>query len=153
MTLPADVVAALRELKVSNPNPANRLHADLVETFQRLRGEPGDVVTIALQWCYQAEMERQGAKFATRKTEYDRALGRAIVKYRTEGERSAEVASHRAHAENDDVYQAHLDYRLAEQMLAAAKSGLGILSGRLSTWQTNQAAQRSADAFIARTNT
>lgn len=153
MELPASVRERLRDLRVTNPNPEVPLHVDLVDTLRRLDGAPHDIQLIALLWCYQQEEERQGEEYGNAKTDYDFELGRAVVTYRAQGEKSGEVCVHRAHAENDAVLTAHLRYRVAEQLVAAAKSAQRILHADLSRWQTHRADERARDQYSARNDT
>lgn len=144
------VVSRLRELGIHTVDPDSQLHADLVDVFTRLGNAPEDVVVNALLWCYHAEHDRQVVVFATAKTEYERVRGAGVIRYRVQGERSAEVAGMKAESEDPGVHLAAVEYRKAERMIDSAKQAQNILHARLRAWQTNQANDRQADAFIAK---
>lgn len=144
------VAARLARMGIREPDPDSQLHHDLIEAFTELGNAPVDVLTIRLMWCYHAEHDRQVTEYAIAKTEYDRTHGAGVIRYRAQGERSAEVAGMKADAEDAGVYMAHLRYRKAEQMIVSAKKALDILHAQLGAWQTNQADARAADSFTAR---
>jgi hypothetical protein len=112
----------------------------------------GSNLTIARMWVYQRDLEYWGNLYAEAKTEYGRTYGRAVVKARMDGEKSAEVAGHKAE-QQDDVFTAHLNYRRAEQMVTADREALKILHAQLDEWRTNQANEREANRFSAREGT
>lgn len=128
------------------------LHRDLASAVERVGNQDISVRNIALLWCYQAELERQIVAYGRAKTEYDRVLGAGVVRYRAQGEKSAEVAKMRAESEDNGVYTAVLTYRVAEGMIAAAKRAMDILFAELEGWRTKQANERAADKFQAATS-
>lgn len=109
----------------------------------------GSNLIIAKMWIYQRDLEFWGDIYAVDKTDYGRALGKHIVAERVKGERSAEVAGHKAE-QLEEVYAHHLAYRRAEQMVVANKEALKILNGQLEEWRTKQANERAANQFMAR---
>lgn len=143
------VLRRLAAFGIRQPDPTIPLHRDLVDAVERLEGAPVGVLNTALMWCWLAELDRQGRAFATAKTGYQRALGRAIVTYRHQGEKSAAVAEQRAEAEDQDVIDNHLAYRLAEQGVQVARQALSILQTQNDNWRTQEANQRAADRFHA----
>lgn len=154
MEIPASVRERLRDLRITEPNPEVPLHVDIMDTLMRLDGAPHDVQLIALMWCYEQEEERQAEEYATAKTEYDRTLAIAVVRFRSQGEKSGEVAAHKAHAMDDEIVVTwHLRYRVAEQLIMAARNAQRILHADLSRWQTRQANERARDQFSARNDT
>lgn len=114
---------------------------------QNLRGANR---VIAAMWVWHREMKLAGADYATGKTEAERMLGRAVVRYRTEGERSADVAEKRAMAEDDQVYFARLKYRTAEQREKAARAALDVLQAELDNLRTQAADARAENMFMTR---
>ena len=116
----------------------------------RNRNYAGSNLIIARMWIYQRDLEYWGHLFADAKTEYGRLFGRAVVQERLKGEKSAEVAGHKAE-QLDEVYIAHLNYRKAEQMVTANQSALKILHGELEEWRTQQANARAENQWQART--
>lgn len=112
---------------------------------------------IALMHAYNTDLEIQGATFAEAKAEHDRlkAIHTINKRYGRDGlapEKSGEMCTTYAESQ-DDVAAADLRYRLAEQMVAADKSKLSILHAELEKWRTEQANDRAADSFTARTGT
>jgi hypothetical protein len=104
---------------------------------------------IAKMWCYQYDLEVQMRMFAEWKTEYERLRARIVITKRQEGEKSADVAEAHAHLDGEAA-QAHLNYRMAEQMISADKAALAVLHAELDAWQTQQADSRAADKFSAK---
>lgn len=144
------VAARLRALGIAEPDPDSPLHQSLVEAFTELGNAPEDKLVIRLLWCYHAEHDRQVRRFGLAKTEYERVRGAGVIRYRLQGERSAEVAGMRAEAEDAGVHAAALEYRVAERMIDSAKQAQQILHAQLRAWSTNQADARAADSFLAR---
>lgn len=126
-----------------------RLHNDLADALERTGHLDVSVRNIGLLWAYQAELQRQIEAAAKARVEYDRVLGAGVIRYRTQGEKSAEVARMRAEADDLGVYEAALAYRVAEQMIAACKRAMDILFAELEGWRTKQANERAADKFQA----
>lgn len=114
------------------------------------RNLDGANLIIAKMWIYHRDLEYQAWRYANAKTEFGRRQARIIVQMRQEGERSAEVAAKVADMD-EDVHNAHLAYRLAEQMVSADKEALRILHAELDKYRTEAADQRAADQFMART--
>lgn len=103
---------------------------------------------IALMWAYQRDLEIQAFIYAEAKTAYGRLMGRKVIEKRMAGEKSAEVAGH--HAEQDDeVFDAHLAYRKAEQMIIADREGLRVCHAELDWLRTTEANARQESAFMA----
>lgn len=143
------VLRRLAAFGIRQPSPDIPLHRDLVDAVERLMNAPEGVLNQALMWAWLAELDRQGRTFAQQRTMYERALGRAIVRYRHEGEKSAAVAEKRAEAEDQDVMDAHLAYRVAEQGVQVARQALAILQTSNDNWRTEQANARKQDSFHA----
>lgn len=112
------------------------------------RGRPQDRIIHAM-WCYNKDLRYAGDSYAQAKTEHDRVLARAIVQDRNLGEKSAEVAAHRAIAGNDEVYQTRLTYRVAEQRIVADREALRTLHAQLDDLRTQAADARAANTFEA----
>lgn len=110
----------------------------------------GPNLIIARMWVYHHDLEWRMQVYSDAKTEYDRRLSRVVVQMRNEGEKNYDVCKHVAHMD-DEVHNAHLAYRLAEQMVSADKEALRILHAQLEAYRTEQANQRAADQFQART--
>ena len=107
---------------------------------------------ISKMWVYQYDLEVQMRLYADWKTEYERLKARIVITKRQDGEKSADVAQ--AHADVDEAASnAHLNYRMAEQMISADKEALKVLHAELDAWQTKQADERAADRFTARNDT
>lgn len=140
-------------LGIRNPDPESALHRGLGSVFDRLHGADDGVLNIALMWEFNSEMGRQGDVYATAKTNYDHYIGKAIVRYRAMGEKSAAVCEARANSEDQKTYQAHLIYRSAEQAVNRCKEALKILHAANENFRTRRADERSADSFTARTQT
>jgi hypothetical protein len=121
-------------------------NAALAET----RGGEMPNVAIRRMWIYHHDLEIQVGIYADAKTEYGRRLSRVVVQCRQEGEKSYDVCKHIAEMD-PEVHDAHLAYRLAEQMIAADKEALRILHAELEAYRTQAADQRAADTFQART--
>lgn len=114
------------------------------------RGGSMPEVAIKRMWIYHHDLEWRLQVYAERKTQYDRLMSRVVVQMRNEGEKSYDVCKHVAEMD-EEVHQAHLDYRLAEQMMAADKEALKILHAELEAYRTQAADQRAADVFQTRT--
>lgn len=141
-----------RRLGIHDPDPGNLFHVRLAQALDRTSMAPLEVSTIALMFEVNAELGRQGAYAATARTNHDRLRSRAIVTYRAAGERSATVAEAMAD-DDDEVYRARLQYRLAEAAVTRCRSLLDVLHAELDVWRTKRADDRAADAFAARTQT
>jgi len=114
------------------------------------RGKAMPNVAIERMWIYHHDLEFRVQAYAQAKTDYDRLLSRVVVQMRQEGEKSYDVCKHVAEMD-PGVHDAHLAYRLAEQMMAADKEALKILHAELEAYRTQAADQRAADQFQART--
>lgn len=145
----AEERALLRRVGVPDPVAGNPLHADLLDVVRRLRNAPEGVRNVALSYAWLAELDRQGRKHAIAKSRYERLLARAIIRLRQDGvEKSGSAAEKRAE-DDDEVWQAHLDYRLAEQLQNVARSALRVLEVANDNWRTQQANERRQDSFHA----
>ena len=102
---------------------------------------------IALMWAYQRDLEIQAFVYAEAKTAYGRLMGRKVIEKRMAGEKSAEVAGHHAE-QDDDVFDAHLAYRKAEQMIIADREGLRVCHAELDWLRTTEANARQENAFM-----
>jgi hypothetical protein len=103
---------------------------------------------IALMWAYQRDLEIQAFIYAEAKTEYGRRLGRIVIAKRMAGEKSAEVAGHHAE-QDDDVFDAHLAYRKAEQMIVADREGLRVCHAELEWMRTTEANARAENTYMS----
>lgn len=123
------------------------------EQLARLQERPlskQDMV-IAQMWIYQRDLEIQGNLYAGWKATHDKRKAIHVMKKRYEaGEKSGEMCQIYADSQ-DDVFEADLAYRQAEQMVAADKSMLQILHAELEKWRTEQANERAADDLHRRT--
>lgn len=108
---------------------------------------------LAAMHAYCTDLDIAGQDFAAAKTDHDRLLARRIVAERAAGEKSAEVAAHKAIAEDDEVYRTRLAYRLAEQRIIADRAHLARLHADLDDQRTQAADARAADSFQARSAT
>ena len=113
-------------------------------------GLTAENLIIRKMWIYHHDLEYQSWRFTAAKTDHGRLFARIVVQMRAEGEKSAEVAGRVADMDQA-VHDAHLAYRLAEQMVVADKEALKILHAELETWRTHRADERAADQFQART--
>lgn len=132
---------------------------DLAAEVERIKASamsyPNKV--IALMHTYNQDLEVQASTFARAKAEHDRlkAIHTINKRYGRDGmapEKSGEMCTLYAESQ-DDVAAADLQYRLAEQLMGADKSKLSILHAELEKWRTEQANERAADSFQARTGT
>lgn len=128
------------------------LQADLADLQKRLANQPYENMVIGRMWAYHKDLVYQSWVYAKAKTEYGRRLSAVVVRERMNGEKSATVAVHNAEI-TDEVYEAHLAYRAAEQMVTANREALKILHAELDALRTQAADRRAADAFTARTAT
>jgi hypothetical protein len=120
--------------------------------LEQLRGSGMSEANLCLSrmWIYQRDLEYQMHLYANRKSEHGRLLGRKVIEARMAGEKSADVAAMKAE-QDDEVFNAHLAYRVAEQMITADKEALRILHSQLDQLRTEAADRRAADQFQART--
>lgn len=123
---------------------------DLQAALRETRGMEMPNVAIKRMWLYHFDLQQQVQAYATAKTNYDRLLSRVVVQMRQEGEKSYDVCKHVAEMDQE-VHDAHLAYRLAEQMMTADREALKILHAELEAYRTQAADQRAADVFQART--
>lgn len=128
------------------------LQADLDGINQRMGNQPRENVVLASMWAYHKDLQYQSWVYAKAKTEYGRRTSVVVVRERMNGEKSATAAVHTAEA-SEEVYEAHLAYRAAEQMLTADREALRILHAELDVIRTHAADRRMADSFQARTQT
>lgn len=125
------------------------LQADLEDARRRTATMPRDKQVIAEIWAYVADLRRQCVKHAQAKSWYQSQKSKCVVDARANGEKSATAAEHIAEA-NDQIYNAHLAYRLAEQMIVVDRAALSALHAELDSIRTDRADARKADEFIAR---
>lgn len=128
------------------------LQADLADVRQRMGNQSRELVVLAEMWAYHKDLTFQIWKYAGAKTAYGRRMSQIVVRERANGEKSATAAQHTAEA-TEEVHNAHLHYRLAEQMIVADREALRILHAELEVWRTKAADARMADSFQARTQT
>lgn len=138
----------LERIGVFSPEPENQLHRRLVDALVRTRGDSRGEQLTALQWVLNWDLQEQGIEFSRAKTDYERIRAKLIVKFRDAGEKSGEMAGMRADA-TDEVYLAHLRYRLAEQTERLARKRLDTISNEIDVWRSLNADRRKADAFHA----
>lgn len=127
------------------------LDADLKAARDRTAGMPRDKQIIAEMWAYHADLTRQADVFPKAKSAYGNRLSKVVVRERANGEKSATAAEHTAESE-DEVYKAHVAYRLAEQLIMVDREALRILHGELDSDRSDRADHRAADTFQARTS-
>ena len=109
----------------------------------------GPTLIIARMSAYLRDLRRQMVAYAESKSEYDRLLSRIVVQMRNEGEKNYDVCKHVAHMDQQ-VHDAHLAYRLAEQLITLDREALRVLHAQLDAYRTEAADQRAADQFQAR---
>lgn len=126
------------------------LERALRDSRQRTANMPRDKQIIAEMWAYAQDLRLQGETFAHAKTDYGRRLSSVVVQERANGEKSATAAEHTAEA-SDGVYNAHLAYRRAEQMIVADREALRVLHAELDSIRTDRADERAASQWEART--
>lgn len=129
-----------------------QLEQDLDEVRQRTANMPRDKQVIAELWAYATDLRRQCQEHARAKSWYQQQKSKVVVARRADGEKSATAAEHEAEAD-DDIYRAHLAYRLAEQMIIADRAALNVLHAELDSIRTDRADARKADEFMAREQT
>ena len=127
------------------------LDADLTVARERTQGMSRDKQVIAEMWAYHTDLTRQATTFAQAKSAYGQRVSKIVVQERANGEKSASAAEHTAES-TDDVYRAHVAYRLAEQLITVDREALRILHGELDSIRTDRADARAADTFQARTS-
>jgi hypothetical protein len=142
--------AILRSIGVPDPQPENPLHRDVLDIVRRMRNAPVGTRNVALSYAWLAELDRQGRAHAIAKSRYERLLAREIIRLRQTGIEKSGTAAEKRAEDNDDVWQAHLDYRLAERLEWVAKSALRVLEVANDNWRTQQANERAADSAHAR---
>lgn len=147
--VPAQVAGVLRRYGIRDVDLAVPLHQDLVDAVARIGPGNEGALNVALSWCWQAELGRQGERRARAESEYQRAFGKAVVRYRARGEKSADVAAKRAEAEDDTVMAAHLEFRVAERLEQAARAALRILEMANDNYRSRVASERAQDRFHA----
>lgn len=143
------IVAALADVGVFTPDPENELHQRLVSALTRTLGQPQGVVLTALRWVYSWALEREGDELANARADYESLVARHVIRFRDAGEKSGEMATKRAEAQ-DEVRAANLRFRLAEQRERLARKRLDACADQIKVWQTLSADQRAADQFHAR---
>lgn len=124
----------------------------LADIRYRMGNQPRENQIIAEMWAWQQELTRQAHVFAHAKTFHGREVAVFITKERLAGERSAAVAEKKAETV-EEIFNAHVAYRLAEQLVSAAKEALRILHAELDKLRTQAADARAADQFQARSGT
>ena len=149
----ADERAVLRRIGVPDPDPNNPLHRDVLDVVRQFRYAPEGTRNVAMSYAWLAELDRQGRTHAIAKSRYERLLAREIIRLRQTGIEKSGTAAEKRAEDNDEVWQAHLDYRLAERLEWVAKSALRVLEVANDNWRTAQANERAADASHARTGT
>jgi hypothetical protein len=90
---------------------------------------------------------------AIAKSRYERLLAREMIRLRQTGIEKSGTAAEKRAEDNDEVWQAHLDYRLAERLEWVAKSALRVLEVSNDNWRTIQANERAADSAHSRSGT
>lgn len=131
---------------MSQPSP---LEVELAEVDERLAARPREHQIIGQMWVYAKDLRRQATEHARAKSWYQSQKSKIVVRARSEGEKSASAAEHLAEAD-DDIYRAHLAYRLAEQLMVADRAALNVLHAELDMIRTERADARKADEFQAR---
>lgn len=125
------------------------LQIDLEDARRRTANMPRDKQAIAEIWAYVSDLRLQCVTHARAKSWYQQQKSKCVVTARANGEKSATAAEHEAEA-NDRIYEAHLAYRLAEQMIVVDRAALNALHAELDSIRTDRADARKADEFIAR---
>lgn len=125
------------------------LQEDLDDVRARTANMPRDKQVIAEMYAYAVDLRRQCQTFAEAKSWHQQQKSKVVVARRAGGEKSATAAEHEAEA-RDEIYRAHLAYRLAEQMIIADRAHLNVLHAELDSIRTDRADARKADEFMAR---
>lgn len=128
------------------------LEQALADIRYRMGNQSRENQIIAEMWAYHTDMGRQARIYAHAKSAYQQRLSTVVVEQRAAGEKSATAAEHTAESQ-DDVHNAHLAYRLAEQLLNVNRAALNILHAELDKIRTERADARAADQHMARTGT
>lgn len=145
-----EIVQFLATLGIDDLDPHNPFHLRLVDACHRTKGMLLGARLVALEWVFNWDLERYGTEWATAKTEYEVARAKAIVRFRDEGEKSGAMCEVKADA-LDEIRDLHLRYRVAEQMMRLANKRVGTIKNQMEVWRSQNANQRAADQFHART--
>jgi hypothetical protein len=151
VSLPADIREELAAVGIFDPDPAQELHVRLVAAIERTRGHSRGAQLVAMQWVFTWDLRRYGREFAEAKTAYEVLHARRQVEFRDAGEKSGAMCATRADA-MPDVAEAHLRYRLAEQLERLARKRLDTISNEIEVWRSENANVRAADALTARSS-
>ena len=149
-TLNPAVVEALAEVGIFQPDPNNALHVRLVDALERTLGQPDGVRLTAMRWVYAWALEQEGDELAEARSAYEALVARETIRFRDGGEKSGEMATKRAEA-LDQVKEANLRYRLAEQRERLARKRLDTCADQIKVWQSLNANNRAADRLHAQT--
>lgn len=147
--LSPDILAALQDIGLQNPDPTDPLHVRLVNALFRTRGNSKGAQLVALQFEFNWELKDAGRIFAKSKTDYEHYLDKESTRFRLEGEKSGDMALRRANA-SDEAYRLLLEYRLAEQRERAMRKFLETLRSAFENHRTDRADDRAANSFQAR---
>ena len=105
-----------------------------------------------MRWVFAWALEQEGTALAETRAAYDSLKARHVIRFRDAGERSGEMCEKRADA-MDDVKDAHLSFRVAEQRERLARKRLDAISDQIKVWQSLNANERAADFHHARSGT
>jgi hypothetical protein len=128
------------------------LEAALADIRYRLGNQSRENQIIAEMWAYHADLGRQARNYAGAKSAYQKRKSVIVMTRHMEGQKVVSTSEHAAEA-SDDVHEAHLAYRLAEQLINVNRAALNILHAELDKIRTERADARAADQHQARTGT
>lgn len=148
----ADIIEDLAAIGIDDLDPTNDLHLRLVDACQRTQGSSPGNRLVALQWVFNWDLGRYGKEFAESKADYEQLRAKAIVRFRDDGEKSGAMCEQRADA-TDEVRDAHLRYRLAEQLERLARKRLDTVRNQIEVWRSENATARVMDGYHGRTGT
>jgi hypothetical protein len=127
----------------------NPLREDIEAIRKRTANMSRDKQVIALMWAYARDLRRQCTAYANAKSDYQHKRSRMVVELQGTRKISATAAEHEAEADQE-IYEAHLAYRLAEQLIVSDRATLNVLHAELDSIRTDRADARKADEFMAR---
>lgn len=141
---------ALRDtIGLVDPDPDDPLHRKLINALVPLG--PGSTVgqrIVALRLVINWEHRDAGRRFASAKADYERLLTRRKARLLAEDGMSVARAEVLAEAD-DDVYQAKLEFLVAQQYERSMRLFLESLDAALDNHRTDRADQRASDVAHA----
>lgn len=143
--LPEWALEVLRSIGLTQPDPADALHVQLVNAVLRLG--PGAAYgrqLTAMRFEFAWALSEAGAEFAKAKTDYEHKL--AVAKAALMLKDGFSGVKAQAIAEADpELYELQLRYRLAELRERAMRKFLDAIENAVEVWRTGRADERAAD--------